>query len=95
MKKDDKYYIDTLKERTFVQDPATKKQHCFLCPKGKNCPHAHNPIELDLIPIQSNITNLQAIVKSQTIKLKNAKPIEPWRPAAQNFDPNRKSTSPF
>jgi hypothetical protein len=64
MKTEGKYYIKTLNERTFVQDPETQKQHCVLCPKGRDCPHAHNPIELDLIPISSNITNLQAIVKS-------------------------------
>ena len=91
MKKEDKYFVDRNTERVLVQDPKNKnKQKQVICLRGKDCPYAHNPIELDLIPIQSNISNLQGIVKSQSIKLKNAKPIEPWRPAASNFDPSCK-----
>lgn len=58
MKTNEKYYINTVKDRQFVQDPKTGKQVCTLCPKGKQCPNAHNPIELDLIPISANMSNL-------------------------------------
>ena len=65
----DKYYVNV----------------CQDCPKGKACPHAHTAIELDLIPNNQIIKNLNGIVKTQTIKLKNAKPLEPWRPSAADF----------
>ena len=44
------------------------------------CPYAHNPIELDLIPIETKMKNLQGVIQSQTQKLKNMKPLEPWKP---------------
>jgi len=40
---------------------------------------------LDLVPLTSNTKNLNGVIKSQTIKLKNAKPLEPWRPSAAAF----------
>jgi hypothetical protein len=83
----EKYYIDINIEKKFVQDAETNKEKCYICPRGKECPHAHNPIQLDLIPLKNNIKNLSGIVKSQTIKLKNAKPLEPWRPSAASFSP--------
>lgn len=92
MKTQEKYFIKTNTERQFVQDPKTKKPHCILCPRGKECPHAHNAIELDLIPITSNMSNLNSLVKTQSAKLKNAKPIEPWKPSAKSFEPSCKLT---
>ena len=44
------------------------------------CAYAHNPIELDLIPVETKMRNLQGVIQSQTQKLKNMKPIEPWKP---------------
>lgn len=40
-----------------------------------------------MISLNQNIKNLNGIIKSQTAKLKNAKPLEPWRPSAKNFTP--------
>jgi len=55
---------------------------CIVCPQGKNCPHAHTAIELDLTPLPHKIKNLNGLIKSQNAKLKSDKPIEPWRPCA-------------
>ena len=30
----------------------------------KRCPYAHNPIELDLIPIENKIKNLNGVIHS-------------------------------
>lgn len=53
------------------------------CPlvKKDECPYAHNPIELDLISAETKMKNLNGVIMSQSIKLKNMKPLEPWRPA--------------
>jgi tetrahydromethanopterin S-methyltransferase subunit B len=47
----------------------------------KVCPYAHNPIELDLIPVETKMKNLNGVIMSQTIKMKNMKPLEPWKPS--------------
>jgi hypothetical protein len=46
----------------------------------KKCNLAHTPIELDLIPVETKVRNLQGVIQSQTLKLKDMKPLEPWRP---------------
>src|SRR6185312_7976558 len=53
---------------------------CELWPLPK-CQYAHNPIDLDLIPVETKMKNLNGVIQSQTTKLKNMKPLEPWRPA--------------
>lgn len=58
MKTKDAYHIKTVLEKTKVMDAKTKQETCYLCPKGHNCPHAHNPIELDLIPLKTNLKQL-------------------------------------
>ena len=35
---------------------------------------------MDLIPVETKMKNLQGVIHSQTLKLKNMKPLEPWRP---------------
>lgn len=87
MKTKDKHYIETVIDKREKLDLKTMTITCQVCPKGKECPHAHNSIQLDLIPMKDNIKNLNGIIKSQTSKLKNAKPLEPWRPSAKNFVP--------
>ena len=44
------------------------------------CSYAHNPIQLDLIPVETKMKNLQGVIQSQTLKMKNMKPLEPWKP---------------
>ena len=36
------------------------------CPlsKDKKCPYAHNPIELDLIPVETKMKNLNGVIHS-------------------------------
>lgn len=46
----------------------------------KICPYAHNPIELDCVKPETKIKNLTGVIHSQTLKLKNMKPLEPWKP---------------
>lgn len=86
MKTDSKYYIDRKYTKTVDLDLETQTIKCTVCKAGKNCKHAHNAIELDLAPLSSKIKNLQVVVKSEKHKLLNDKPLEPWRPAARNFE---------
>jgi len=57
-----------------------RKEKCHLVNERK-CPYAHNPIELDLIPTETKMKNLNGVIISQTVKLKNMKPLEAWKPA--------------
>lgn len=87
---EDKYWVDNKYNRKTVMDPKTGRQHCVVCPQGKNCPHAHSAIELDWTPLEDKIKNLNGVVKAQTHSLKNDRPLEPWRPSAKNFQPSGK-----
>lgn len=51
--------------------------------KERKCPYAHNAIELDIIPLDDKVKNLTKVIQSQTVKMKDMKPLEPWRPAKQ------------
>jgi hypothetical protein len=53
------------------------------CPQGgkEHCPYAHGPLELDLVKLEANIKNLQGVANSESMKLKDMKPLEPWKPA--------------
>ena len=82
------YYIDTTINKQRILDQKTEQVKCVVCPQGKNCPHAHNPIELEFTKLGHKMSNLTGVIKAQTIKLKNDKPIEPWRPCANNFSAN-------
>jgi hypothetical protein len=66
MKTKDKHYIETVIDKREKVDLKTMTITCQVCPKGKECPHAHNAIQLDLIPMTQNIKNLNGIIKSQT-----------------------------
>jgi hypothetical protein len=44
MKTESKYYIDAKIKKQITQDPKTETMKCTICPLGKNCPDAHNPI---------------------------------------------------
>jgi len=35
---------------------------------------------LDLVPVETKMKNLQGVIQSQTLKMKNMKPLEPWKP---------------
>ena len=61
-------------------EKVAKGEKCHLV-KEKKCPFAHNPIELDLIPTETKMKNLNGVIMSQSMKLKNMKPVEPWKPA--------------
>ena len=86
MKTKDKYYVDSKPAKQNIQDPKTGTMKCIVCPQGKNCPHAHNAIELDLTPLPHQIKNLTGLIKTQNSKLKSDKPIQPWRPCASDFN---------
>jgi hypothetical protein len=58
MKTKDKHYIKTVHEKNNCIDPKTKTKSCTVCPRGVNCPHAHNAIQLDLIPLNQSMKNL-------------------------------------
>ena len=80
-----KKYVEVNTEAKKFRDPVTGRESCMVCPKGNKCPHAHNSMSLDLVAMSQNTKNLNGVIKSQTIKLKNAKPLEPWRPSAADF----------
>jgi hypothetical protein len=52
--------------------------------KDKACKFAHNPIELSLIPVQTKIRNLNAVITAQKHKLAHNKVLDSWVPAG-NF----------
>jgi hypothetical protein len=43
---------------------------------------------MEFTQLDHQVKNLNGVIKAQTIKLKNDKPIEPWRPCANNFSAN-------
>ena len=49
--------------------------------KSMRCPFAHHPLELDMIATKDKIKNLSSTIRSSSRKLRNMKPIEPWKPA--------------
>jgi hypothetical protein len=53
---------------------------CEDAKKGK-CRYAHNPIELDLVKTKTKKENLDGVIKVESAKLHDMKPITPWKPA--------------
>lgn len=85
MKTENKYYVDAKISRQYMLDHATGKKKCVVCPNGKNCPHGHSAIDLDFTKLKNKIQNLSGVIKVQSTKMKNDKPLEPWKPCAQSF----------
>lgn len=75
------FIIDKKKCPNIKEVPIDKNNPNSLKKKVNMCPNAHNPIELDLITSETRMKNLNGVIQSQTVKMKNMKPIEPWRPA--------------
>lgn len=70
-----------IKTRKYKMCPLLlEKKKCPLS-KDKKCPYAHNPIELDLIGPETKMKNLNGVIMSQSLKIKNLKPVEAWKPA--------------
>lgn len=84
-KGEDKYWVDNKYAKKTVMDPKTGTEGCVICPRFRDCPHAHTAIELDWTPFADKIKNLNGVIKAQTHQLKNDRPREPWRPSAKNF----------
>lgn len=76
---------DIEKEQKDLQNDLQKLRKCNL---------AHTPIDLDLIPVETKMKNLQGVIQSQTLKLKNMKPLEPWRPVKSGEIIHSKNNSP-
>ena len=68
MKTKDKYYVDAHIARQNILDPKSERMKCIVCPQGKECPHAHSAIELDLTPLPYKIKNLKGVIKAQQYK---------------------------
>ena len=79
------YYVDTTLSRQKVHDAQTGAQINVACPSRKDCKNAHTAIELNFTKLEDKIHNLSGVIKTQTIKMKNDKPIEPWRPCANDL----------
>lgn len=60
------------------------------CPDGKECLKAHNPMELDLLPVTQKIKNLKSVIGVQQKSLKASKNLSPWVPANANNQPDSK-----
>lgn len=86
---DDCKNMITKNKKEFVMQLKTGEYNCRKCPNSKNCPDAHNPIELDLVKYTNEIQNLKDISLAQTVKMKNAKPIEPWQPSNKFIDKSK------
>eukprot|EP00357_Protocruzia_adherens_P006843 CAMPEP_0115031850 /NCGR_PEP_ID=MMETSP0216-20121206/38800_1 /TAXON_ID=223996 /ORGANISM="Protocruzia adherens, Strain Boccale" /LENGTH=497 /DNA_ID=CAMNT_0002409621 /DNA_START=19 /DNA_END=1512 /DNA_ORIENTATION=- len=51
------------------------------CEDRQYCKYAHTAIELDLVPNERKIANLQKLIDHETETLRTIKPVDPWRPA--------------
>lgn len=72
------------KKKTKMCPTLLEKGSCPLVrerDREKRCQFAHNPIELDLIPAETKMKNLTGVIQQQNMKMRNMKPIEPWKPA--------------
>lgn len=85
-KADEKYFVDAKINRKMTHNVANGSSICTVCPKYRNCPHAHNAIELNYTKIKDKIGNLKNLLKQQTAHMTTDKPLEPWRPGAKSFD---------
>lgn len=76
--------VDGIKKGGFGGLKKTKMCEVVLgggrCPEGDNCGDAHFAIELDLVTLETNIKNLTGMIGTTTKKLKESKPLDPWRP---------------
>ena len=57
------YSMRSKSKRTKMCPNILEKGFCMLV-KDKKCPYAHNPIELDLIPPETKIKNLNGVIHS-------------------------------
>ena len=51
-----------------------------VCKHKKSCKFAHNPIQLELVPISKKIQNLNAVVTSQSRLLHQNQTVDAWIP---------------
>lgn len=70
-----------------IKVKVAKKQMCKTfqetgkCKDMRSCKFAHNPIELNLIPVANKIKNLNGVIQSQQHKLKHNRVQDSWVPA--------------
>jgi hypothetical protein len=83
----EKYFVQSTITRKNVLDAETQIMKSVVCPNGKNCPYAHTAIELDFQGVNETMRELAAAIGSQTNKMKNDKPSEPWRPSTSKMKP--------
>ena len=75
---------------SFVKSAFERKKH-FSCPKLKAhnaspkkhppCPKAHNPLELELIPVADKIHNLKGVIQVSKDQISSNKTLNAWIPA--------------
>lgn len=61
------------------------------CRNGKACKLAHNPIQLELIPVTKKITNLKGVVTSQSRLLNSNQTVDAWIPSSKHIVVDSKS----
>jgi len=64
------------------------------CKNGKACKLAHNPIQLELIPVTKKIQNLKGVVATQSRSLSSNQTTEAWIPSSKHIEVDSKSINP-
>ena len=60
------------------------------CKNGKTCKLAHNPLQLELIPVTKKIQNLKGVVTSASRLLNANKSVEAWIPGGAKLEMDSK-----
>ena len=81
-----------------------RKKH-FNCPKQRQhiaspkkhapCPKAHNPLELELIPVTDKISNLKGVIQTSRDQINNNKTLKAWIPANSKKEPDIECFQPY
>ena len=54
------------------------------CKLGRSCKNAHNPLQLELIPVTKKISNLKGVVTSQSRSLNANTTVSAWIPPSKH-----------
>lgn len=65
------------------------------CKNGKACKLAHNPIQLELIPVTKKIQNLKGVVATQSRSLSSNQTVEAWIPSSKHITYEQTCFEPY
>lgn len=65
------------------------------CKARKTCKLAHNPLQLELIPVTKKITNLKGVITSQSRLLSANHTTEAWIPSSKHISTDKSVYEPY